>query len=610
MCRSMPAVIPKTTQASAADTVPSIAQPELDSALVNSWLEWQCQMVPGIIRAAIYRADDIALNSALTIWPATGPAEPLLVAAATQAAKQQKSSCFSKITYGPKSKRLCDVVACPVYKHGQVLAIVAFSFSVRSSAQQQAVIQLIGWGGVWLDTLTALPSQNARKCHEFVTALNRSVAQQDGLLAAAVETVNKLARSTDSDRVSIGFTHNLRVKIAAISGTHRFDKNSESVRKLEAAMDECADQQGPVQSPTEQAGLLCNAHQNLGVGCALSLPLQSANKHLGVIVFERTANQKFDQNTVDLLLKAVETVSITLAHKREIDTPIASQIKEKILSFCKQLIGPQFFFRKALAILLIFLFVFSANIKMEYNISAVSKVEGSIQQAVVATSNSFVEAAYVRAGDTVEKGQLMAVLDTRHLALKRSKLLGEIEKLTQEYNTALADNHKSKTAIGRAKLSQIEAEIMLLDNEQNRADIRAPFSGVVTSGDLSQATGSPVALGELLFQVSPLKNYRVSIEIKERDIAKLDIGQVGYLVAEAFPDQKFRFNVNSINPMAESNTNGSFYRVEATLQETSDRLLPGMQGYSNIQTSEQTLLWIWTHRLVESIKLSVWKLGL
>lgn len=623
----MSAVIPEKDQNSAADTVPRIAQFELDSVLLKPWLQWQCQMVSGVIRAAIYNVDQVQLSAARAIWPATGPAEAQLVAAATQALKQQKACCFSKIAYGPSSKRLCDMVACPVHRRGQLIAVVVFSLSVRSPSQQQAVIQLIGWGGVWLDTLNALPSQGASKRHEFITALNRSVAQQDSLLAAAIETVNKLARSTACERVSIGLSHNLRVRVTAISNTQRFDANSESVRKIEAAMDECADQQCPVQSGpkkmdngvikhgetgSEQKGLLNKAQRELGPGPTLSVPLLStnANKSLGVIVFEHRSGQSFDQNTVALLLAAAETLSITLAHKQAIDTPISRQIALKLAMFSALLLGPRCLVAKTLTLLLVALCVLSAYISTEYSISAESKVQGSIQQAVVASSDSFIEAAYVRAGDTVEKGQLMAQLDTRSFVLKQKKLAAEIDNLTQDYNDALANNHKSKIAITRAKLKQLEAENMLLDNEQARALIRAPFDGVVTSGDLSQAVGSPVALGQRLFQVSPLLNYRVSIEIKERDIAKLKIGQQGYLVAEAFPDQQFELRVDGINPLADSNKNGSFYTVKATLDETSKQLLPGMQGYAKIRTGEQTLLWIWTHRLVQSLRLSAWKLGL
>ena len=48
------------------------------------------------------------------------------------------------------------------------------------------------------------------------------------------------------------------------------------------------------------------------------------------------------------------------------------------------------------------------------------------------------------------------------------------------------------------------------------------------------------------------------------------------------------------------------FRVEAHLEERADGLRPGMEGIARIGTGERRLLWIWTHRLVDQLRLWSW----
>ena len=58
-------------------------------------------------------------------------------------------------------------------------------------------------------------------------------------------------------------------------------------------------------------------------------------------------------------------------------------------------------------------------------------------------------------------------------------------------------------------------------------------------GDLSQSLGSPVERGEVLFEVAPLDDYRIIVEIDERDISMVSAGQLGTLTLAALPGESF-----------------------------------------------------------------------
>jgi hypothetical protein len=120
-------------------------------------------------------------------------------------------------------------------------------------------------------------------------------------------------------------------------------------------------------------------------------------------------------------------------------------------------------------------------------------------------------------------------LDDRELKLEQTRLLSEREQLVRKHRQALAAQERSNMTILAAQIDQVEAMLTLVSDKLARATLVAPFDGVVVSGDLHQLLGTPVELGKVLFQIAPLDAYRVILQVDERDIAYLQVGQPGVL---------------------------------------------------------------------------------
>ena len=158
-----------------------------------------------------------------------------------------------------------------------------------------------------------------------------------------------------------------------------------------------------------------------------------------------------------------------------------------------------------------------------------------------------------------------------------------------------------------AQMAQIEAQLSLVGDKLSRATLIAPFDGVVVSGDLTQLLGAPVEQGKVLFQIAPLDSYRVVLEVDERDIDAIALGQDGDLTLSGLTNQRLAFSVRQITPVSVSQDGRNFFRVEAHLQTASDRLRPGMEGIGKIRVGERKLLWIWTHGLTDWLRWWAWK---
>ena len=73
-------------------------------------------------------------------------------------------------------------------------------------------------------------------------------------------------------------------------------------------------------------------------------------------------------------------------------------------------------------------------------------------------------------------------------------------------------------------MEQADAQVALIEKQLSRVQVAAPFDAVVVSGDLSQSLGVPVERGDVLFELAPLRGYRVILEVEERDIGQLQVG--------------------------------------------------------------------------------------
>ena len=93
----------------------------------------------------------------------------------------------------------------------------------------------------------------------------------------------------------------------------------------------------------------------------------------------------------------------------------------------------------------------------------------------------------------------------------------------------MAERDRSQVRILQAQVEQADAELALIAEQRRRTRLVAPFDGIVTHGDLSQALGSPGERGQVLFEVAPQDDYRVTLEVEGRDIAFVNGGVPGWL---------------------------------------------------------------------------------
>jgi len=248
----------------------------------------------------------------------------------------------------------------------------------------------------------------------------------------------------------------------------------------------------------------------------------------------------------------------------------------------------------------------AAFIPGDYRVSAPARLEGAIQRVMVAPAEGYLKLAHVRPGDRVKEGQVVAELSDEDLKLEERKAQSELSQIENSYGTALVKQDRAEVAILGAKLEQARAQLALVQTRLQRTQVVAPFDGIVITGDLTQSLGAPVKKGEALMTLAPEHNFRVILEVDERDIADVKLGKAGSLALSALPGDTFPLEVNRITPVATTGQGRNYFEVEAQMKAKADQLRPGLLGVGKVEAGSRSLLWIWTHRISDWLRLTVW----
>ncbi len=315
----------------------------------------------------------------------------------------------------------------------------------------------------------------------------------------------------------------------------------------------------------------------------------------------------FDSGTQELLVALGRLVGPLFALQRREARGLPKRTLDAARAGGVALFGPRHPGAKLIALALAGLVVLSVFAEDTYRVSAKTVIEGAVQRAAVNPFDGHLLQVSARAGDEVRQGQVLARLDDRDLRLEQQRLVSEREQALRRTRQALAAQDRSAMTVLAAQVSQAEAQLALVEQRLERTAIVAPFDGIVVSGDLSNLLGAPLELGRVLFQIAPLDAYRVIVEVDERDIAELRLGQPGELVLSSLAGQWMRFTVRRITPVSTQQEGRNFFRVEATLEDPSPRVRPGMEGTGKITIDQRRVIWIWTHSLVDWLRAFVWK---
>jgi HlyD family secretion protein len=140
----------------------------------------------------------------------------------------------------------------------------------------------------------------------------------------------------------------------------------------------------------------------------------------------------------------------------------------------------------------------------------------------------------------------------------------------------IPDPRESQKAQARAVIAQAQAALELAKINRERAELRAPFDGIIATVNVDP--GDPSSTGTRpAIQIVDVSSLHVDVQLSDVDIGKVQVGQAAEIRVDSAPGKTFTGSIEYIAPTATTSGNVRTFLVRITL-DTLDGLRAGMNA--------------------------------
>jgi len=220
--------------------------------------------------------------------------------------------------------------------------------------------------------------------------------------------------------------------------------------------------------------------------------------------------------------------------------------------------------------------------------------------SVLSQMSGRVERVLVDYNDRVNKGQVLAVINTDLLKLQAQAAQAGVDKAQANYDLqalavknaqtlaakGLLSDYDLKTSqstlhVDKADLASAQAALDQIETQINQyAFITSPLDGIILERDIDpgeSVLGGSSSTSTSLFTIAQdLNHMQIKAQVDELDIGSIHPAQEVEFTVEANPGQSFQGTVKEVRLVPETSSNVVYYYVVILADNPSGKLLPGM----------------------------------
>ena len=207
---------------------------------------------------------------------------------------------------------------------------------------------------------------------------------------------------------------------------------------------------------------------------------------------------------------------------------------------------------------------------------------------VVSLVGGIVKSVSGELGQTVRRGQRLAVVFSNELAEAQSRYLAAIAALDEHHRHHLrtiklvdigaASRQELETATSQyrdaeSNVANLKQKLMLLGMSSQSIDslnsttqisslvyVSSPSTGTITSRTVN--SGEVIEANKELLRVTDLSNVWVVGQVYEKDLATVNVGSGANITSDAYPGRVFRGRVSYVDPKIDTATRTAQVRIE------------------------------------------------
>lgn len=238
--------------------------------------------------------------------------------------------------------------------------------------------------------------------------------------------------------------------------------------------------------------------------------------------------------------------------------------------------------------------VFKITVTVNGVVRPINRIE------VKSKASGQIEEMPVEEGDYVQKGKLIARLDQRDERAEVAQTQADLDIAKAEIKQALRmfdrqdqlfkdyliseeqrDQIVLSLAVAKGKLVQATTALERAREKLSESMVRAPIDGIILQkyvevGQIIASGVSNVSGGTPIVDIADMSSVYIEAGVDEIDIGKVQIGQSATVVADAYPQLKFRGKIIRIAPESKIEQNVTLFDVIIEVKNPEDNLKSGM----------------------------------
>ena len=327
------------------------------------------------------------------------------------------------------------------------------------------------------------------------------------------------------------------------------------------------------------------AHMKQEYAAGIGLPLPAANSKIALLRFSNQPLFEIAPDLANALQASVDTIGLWLAAKDF----AKRKAKKGLLKQC--------FSRGNKTILLSIVAVIGVLlIPVPYLPRRECVIEPAHRQFISAPIEGQLKQSFVRAGDEVVAGQVIATINEESLERQHAVFQADLESALKKQVSAMATHSGADLRIARNEEEQ--ARLKIEDTEKKLTDlqIKSPVDGIVVRGDWFGNDNMSVTLGQSMFEIAPLETMTAEIHLTAHDLPLTKVGNATRLVVDSVADKVWTGKVARIEPRGEVINDKVVFIAEFDVENFDHKLMPGMKAAVRLSNGYRSIGWILFHQ--------------
>ncbi|MCH9022330.1 MAG: HlyD family efflux transporter periplasmic adaptor subunit [Planctomycetes bacterium] len=511
-----------------------------------------------------------------------------------------------------------SLMSVPISAGGSGKGAIVLVNSYENTDQAKFNLSLLEAMATLVASYAELTGQQHTSADDYTTTakLVARLANYSSKHELAFSITNSLRNKTNCDQVILGIVRNKRIKILSISGHAEIPKQSPDIAIVIEAMEECYDMDSVLVCQLEKGAareknssgprLHLQWHRATDRSAVATIPLHNEDHSPAILALRRDSERPFSPDELSKIRELALPYAPALTLVERANRNLLSHLTSSIYHTARAALKPSAWAKKLGTVLLLMAAAWFLFGNMNYQVTVPATIVPARIRHVAAPAEAVLESASVVQADRVKKGDILCTFDQRELLRERETLLAQSKISQLEVDNAASRGSAIEARLARANRQYILAQLDILDDRIGQMVVRAPFDGLIVTGDLRKRLGQVIPMGEPLYQIAPSHDWLLELQVGESLSADLKTNLTGIFAANAKPQLTHELRIIRIAPRADLKDGRNVFLAQAQVDLNDDWVRAGMEGVAKIKIDRRRVWWVTLHRLFDFIRLKLW----